>query len=100
MKDKSPKAVDDQSIGIGPQSYTFTERVLTGDTKGTFHQAALDLGIRAVDNFNKVITEMKKDIFPAYALREQKKYLHRHLITHRIMKLCTLLAGFKNWMPT
>ena len=48
----------------------FTERLLTGDAKAVFNQAALDIGIRTVENFNKVLLEMIKHAFPAYAFRE------------------------------
>ena len=52
------KALDGQSINTGPLRYTFTERQLIGDAKATFTQAALDIGIRKADNFNKVLLEM------------------------------------------
>ena len=38
-----------------PQRHTLTKRLLTGDAKATFNQAALDIGIRTVDKFNKEI---------------------------------------------
>ena len=44
-KDKLLKALDGQSISSEPLRYTFTERLLTGDAKATFNQAALDIGI-------------------------------------------------------
>ena len=50
-KDKLLKALDEQSISMGSQRYTFTERLLTGDAKATFNQAALGIGIRTIDNF-------------------------------------------------
>ena len=53
-KDKLLKALDGQGISTGPQRYTFTERLLTGDAKATFNQAALDIGVRTIDNFNNV----------------------------------------------
>ena len=37
------------------------------------YQAYLDIGIHAVDNFNKVLAEMPKYSFPAYAFCEQKR---------------------------
>ena len=63
-KDKLLKALDGQSISTGPLRYTFTERLLAGDAKATFTQAALGIGIRIIDNFN---IEMTKHAFPAYA---------------------------------
>ena len=57
----------------------FTERLITGDAKATFNQAALDIGICTVNNFNKVLAEMTKHAFPAYVFFEQKRYLHRHV---------------------
>ena len=54
-RDKLLKALDCQSTSMGPQRYTFTERFLTRDSKATFTQAALDMGIRTIDNFNKVL---------------------------------------------
>ena len=64
-KGKLVKALDGQIISTGPLSFTFTERLLTGDAKATFDQAALDIGIRTIDNFNKVLAEMTKHAFPA-----------------------------------
>ena len=51
-KGKLLKALDGQSIRTGSQRYTFNERLLIGDAKATFNQAALDIGICIVDNFN------------------------------------------------
>ena len=36
-KDKLLKALDSQSINMGPQRYTFTESLLTSDAKATFN---------------------------------------------------------------
>ena len=72
-KAKLLKALDGPSISIGPLRYMFTECMLTGDAKATFNQAALDIGICIVDNFNKVLAKMTKHAFSAYALCEQKK---------------------------
>ena len=91
-QNKLLKALDCQSISTGPLWYTFTERLLTGDAKATFNQAALDIGIRTVDNFNKVLMEMTKHAFPAYAFREQKRYLRRHLAKPRGMKLRSFIS--------
>ena len=91
-KDEWLKALDGQSISTGPLRYTFTERLLTGDAKATFNQAAIDIGIRKVDNFNKVLAKMTKYAFPAFAFREQKKYLRRHLAKSRSMKLCSFIS--------
>ena len=78
------------------QYSSFTERVywclLTSDTKVTFNQAALDIGIYKVNNFNKVLAEMTKHAFPAYASCKQKRYLHRHLVKPRSMKLCSFIS--------
>ena len=86
------KTLDGQSISTGPQRYTFTERLLTGDAKATFNQAALETGIRTIDNFNKVLMEMTKHAFPAYAFREQKRYLRRHLVKPRSLKLHSFIS--------
>ena len=72
-KDKLLKALECQSINTEPQSYTFTERLLTGDAKATFNQAALDIGIRTIDNFNKLVLEMTKHAFPGYMLFVNKR---------------------------
>ena len=86
-KDKLLKALDGQSISMGPSRYMFTERLLTGDAKATFDQAALDIGILTVDNFNKVLAQMTKHAFPTHTFHKQKRYLRRHLDKHRSMKL-------------
>ena len=56
-------------------------------TKAAFKQAALAIGIRTVDNFNKVLLKMTKHAFTAYAFYKQKRYLCRHLAKPRSMKL-------------
>ena len=91
-KDKLIKALDGQSISTGPHRYTFTECLLTDDAKATFNQAALDIGIHTVDNFNKLLLEMTKHAFSAYAFREQKRYLCRHLVKPRSMNLCSFIS--------
>ena len=70
----------------------FTEHLLTHDTKATFTQAALDIGIWTIENFNKVLAEMTKHAFSAYAFHKQKRHLHRHLIKPRNMKLCSFIT--------
>ena len=54
-EDKLLKAFNGQGISMGPLRYIFTERLSTGGTKTTFHQAGPDIGIRTVDNFNSSI---------------------------------------------
>ena len=77
---------------MGPLRYTFTERLLPGDAKATFNQAGLDIDICTIDNFNKVLAEMTKHAFPAYAFHKQKRYLHRHLVKPRSTKLCSFIS--------
>ena len=77
---------------MGPLRYTLTERLLTDEAKATLNQAALDIDIRIVDDFNKVLLEMTKHAFPACAFREQKRYLHRHLVKPRSMILCSFIS--------
>ena len=72
--------------------HTFTEVLLLGDAKATFNQAALDIGICTVDNFNKVLPEMTKHALPACSFPEQKTYLHRHLVNPKNMKLCSFIG--------
>ena len=69
----------DQGISTEVNGYTFAIQLLTGDTKATFNQIAVDMGIFAVDNFNKVPVEMTKHTFSRYAFREHKTYLHSAL---------------------
>ena len=57
-KENLLKSLDGQSISTGPLRYTFTERLLTGDTKATFNQTDLDIGIHMADSFNKVLAEI------------------------------------------
>ena len=72
--DKLLKVLDGQSISMGPLRCTFTERLLTGDAKAIFNQAALDIDIHTVDNFNKVLLEMTKHAFSAYDFHKQNRY--------------------------
>ena len=53
----------------------------------TFNQAAKVIGVGTIYNFNKVLAEMMKHAFPAYAFRKQMRYLRRHLIKKRSMTL-------------
>ena len=64
--------------------------------KATFNQAALKIGIHTVDNFNKVLAEMTNYAFLAYAFCEQTRYLHRHLVKPRSMKLCSFVGSFQD----
>ena len=52
----------------------------------------MDIGIRTVDNFSKVLLEMTKHVFPAYTFREQKRYLRRHLVKPRRIKLSSFIS--------
>ena len=77
---------------MGPQRYMFTEHLSIDDAKATFNLAGLYIGICTVDNFNKVLAEMTKHAFPEYASCEQKRYLYRHLMKSRSMKLNSLFS--------
>ena len=79
-------------ISTGPLRYTFTKRLLIGDAKATFNQAVLDIGVRSVDNFNKILIQMSIHAFPACVFHEQKRYLHRHLVKFRSMKLHSFIS--------
>ena len=48
-----------------------------------------------VDNFDRILLEMTKHTFPAYAFCEQKRYFCRHLVKPRSMKLCGIISGLK-----
>ena len=91
-KDKVLKALDGQHISICPLQYTVTERHLTDDAKATFIQADLDIGICTIDNFNKVLAQITKYTFSAYSFREQKRYLRRHLVKPKSMKLRSFIS--------
>ena len=90
-KDRLLKALDGKSISTVPLQHTFTERLLSGDAKATFNQFAMDIGI-CTDNFNKVLLEMTKHAFPAYAFCKQKRYLHRHQVKSRTIKLYCFIS--------
>ena len=77
---------------MGPLRYIFDEKLLTFDVKATFKQATLDIGICIVHYFNKVLAEITKHAFPAYAFCKQKRYMFRHLVKHRSMKLHNLVS--------
>ena len=66
-------------MSTGPLRYTFTECLLTSDAKTTFNPPALDIGIPNADNCNKVLAEITKHAFPAYAFCEQKRYLRNYV---------------------
>ena len=51
----------------------FFERLLTRDIKTSFYQTALNVGARTVDDFNKILLEMTKHVFPTYAFCEIKE---------------------------
>ena len=69
-----------------------TKYLLTDDAKATFNQAAMDIGICTDKNFNKVLAEITKHVFLAYAYREQKRYLSRHLAKPRSMILYNFVS--------
>ena len=94
-KDKLLKALYGQRISKRPLRYTFTERLLTGDTNLSFDQASLDIGIHTVNKFNKVLLKMTKHAFPAYAFREWKRYLRWHLVKPGRIKLRSFISWFQ-----
>ena len=54
---------------VGYIKDTIRDRLSIGDTKTTFKQVALDIGMCAVDNFNKMVMEITKHTFPTYKKR-------------------------------
>ena len=60
--------------------------------KATFNQAALEIGICTVDNFNKVFLEMTKHAFPEYTFCKQKRYLLRYIVKPRSMKIRSFIS--------
>ena len=85
-------ALNGKGISRITQRYIFTDRLWMTYAKATFNQATLDIGIGTVVNFNKVLAEMTKHVFSPYAFREQKRYLCRHLIKPRWMKLRNFIS--------
>ena len=73
-------------------------RLLTGDMKATYNQAALDIGIHSVDNYNNVLAEMTKHSFPVYTFSKQKRYLCRHLVKHRRINLSSFISRLQEWI--
>ena len=69
------KALDGQGISTGPNRYSFTKRLLTGDTKAIFNLAALDIGIHTVNNSNKIHMAMTKHTFSSYTFCKQQRYI-------------------------
>ena len=65
---------------------------LPGDAKATFNQAALDIGMCSVYNFNRVLPEMTIHVFPAYAFCKQKRYLCRHPIKPKSIRLLSFIS--------
>ena len=93
QKDKLFEAIDRQSISMGPERYKFTKKLLTGDAEVTFNQVILDMGICIVHNFNKVLKAMTQKLFSVFAFCEQKRYLRRHQIKPRNMKLRSFVSS-------
>ena len=46
-----------------------------GDTKASFNQAALDISMYSIDNFNKIFIEVTKPTFPTLVFCKEKKIL-------------------------
>ena len=104
-KDKVLKTLDDQSISMAPQRYTFIERLLTGDAKATFNQVALDIGIRTFGNDQRCICSI--------CFLRKTHYLQRHQVKPRSMKLHSFVTrterqfrgisswsiSTRNWIP-
>ena len=74
---------------MGSNPYNFTKRLLKGDMKATFNQTALNIGTHTVKNYNKVLIEMTKHVFPSYASHKQQRYIYRFLMRSRSMKINT-----------
>ena len=52
-----------------------------------------------VENFNQVLMEMTKHVFPSYTFHKQKHYLRRHQIKYRSMKACIRISRLQEINP-
>lgn len=68
-----------QNITTGPPKYTMARRLIFGDTLAVFNKAALDKGTESSENFESVLKEVSKHIFPQRALAYQKRYMRRYM---------------------
>ena len=59
--------------------YNCMERVLKGDAKAEFISRAAAEGNRSTEHYKAVMKKMTKHVFPAFAYRDQKRYLSWYL---------------------
>ena len=75
-----------QNITTGPQKFTMTRRLITGDTLAVFNAAAQEHGNETNATFVQCLKDVTTHLFPKRALAFQKRYMRRHLRKPRDMK--------------
>ena len=59
--------------------------------KAIFKQIVMDIGKNTINKCNQKLSEMNKHVFLAFALYKGKRYLCRHLIKLRSLKICSFI---------
>ncbi len=71
------KVIYGQNCTTGPQKFALARRVLDGDAAAVFETAAQNRGNETNDNFELVLQDVTKHIFPRRALQVQRRYMRR-----------------------
>ena len=71
--------IQGQHVQDGPGRYRLARNLLKGDALSAFNTAATTAGNETQANFDTVLNSVTEHIFPARALRVQKRYMRRFL---------------------
>ena len=96
------KAISGQNITTGPAMYNCMERVLKGDAKAEFISRAIAEGNSSTEHYKAVMKKMTKHVFPAFAYRDQKRYLSWYLrkpVGMKVKAFSTRLVQLNEYLP-
>ena len=78
------------------------ERVLKGDAKAEFISRATAEGNRSAEHYKAVMKKMTKHVIPAFAYRDQKRYLSWYLrkpVGMKVKAFSTRLVQLNEYLP-
>ena len=81
------KAFTGQNLTTGPQQYACLRRLLEGNALTVFDLKVAELGTQTTAHLQDILRALRREVFPQYALQQQKRFMRRSLRKPRNMSI-------------
>ena len=81
------KAFTGQNLTTGSQQYACLRRLLEGNALTVFDLKVAELGTQTTAHLQDILRALRREVFPQYALQQQKRFMRRSLRKPRNMSI-------------